>query len=119
MRLSAVVFSPTVRARLAVLLFFLAWFLGTAALSGGLKLGAEMRAKLWGPNLPRSSMPERIACYTNDHLFGDVWQDPALSTQEHSLLTCAVLVALVSAAVRSDLEHGGQSAEIGRNGVEG
>jgi hypothetical protein len=43
-RLSAVVFSPTVRARLAVLLFFVAWFLGTAALSGGLKLGAEMRA---------------------------------------------------------------------------
>ena len=44
MRLSAVVFSPTVRARLAVLLFFVAWFVGTAALSGGLKLRAEMRA---------------------------------------------------------------------------
>ena len=44
MRLSAVVFRPAVRARLAVLLFFVAWFLGTAALSGGLKLGAEMRA---------------------------------------------------------------------------
>lgn len=44
MRLSAVVFSPAVRARLAVLLFFVAWFLGTAALSGGLKLRAEMRA---------------------------------------------------------------------------
>ena len=58
------------------------------------KLGAEMRAKLWGPNPPRSSMPERIARYTNDHLFGDVWQDPALTTQEHSLITCAVLVAL-------------------------
>ena len=43
MRLSAVVFSPAVRARLAVLLFFVAWFLGTAALSGGLKLRAEMR----------------------------------------------------------------------------
>jgi hypothetical protein len=43
-RLSAVVFSPAVRARLAVLLFFVAWFLGTAALSGGLKLRAEMRA---------------------------------------------------------------------------
>jgi hypothetical protein len=27
-----------------VLLFFVAWFLGTAALSGGLKLRAEMRA---------------------------------------------------------------------------
>ena len=44
MRLSAVVFSPAVRARLAVLLFFVAWFVGTAALSGGLKLRAEMRA---------------------------------------------------------------------------
>jgi len=42
--LSAVVFSPTVRARVAVLLFFGAWFLGAAALSGGLKLGAEVRA---------------------------------------------------------------------------
>ena len=38
------------------------------------KLGAEMRARLWGPNPPRSAMPERIARYTNDHLFGDVWQ---------------------------------------------
>lgn len=56
--------------------------------------GEAMRAQLWGPNLPRSAMPERIARYTNDHLFGDVWQDPALSTQEHSLITCAVLVAL-------------------------
>jgi len=42
--LSAVVFSPTVRARLAVLLFFVAWFLGAAALNGGLKLRAEARA---------------------------------------------------------------------------
>jgi 4-carboxymuconolactone decarboxylase len=56
--------------------------------------GEAMRARLWGPNLPRSSMPERVARYTNDHLFGDVWQDPALTTEEHSLITCAVLVAL-------------------------
>lgn len=38
-------------------------------------------------------VPERIKRHTNDHLFGDVWQNPALSTEEHSLITCAVLVA--------------------------
>ena len=44
MRLSAVIFNPTVRARLAVVLFFVAWFLGAAALNGGLKLSAGVRA---------------------------------------------------------------------------
>jgi hypothetical protein len=40
----AVLLSPRVRVRLAVLLFFVAWFVGAAALNGGLKLGAEVRA---------------------------------------------------------------------------
>lgn len=32
--------------------------------------------------------------YTNDHLIGDVWQDLAQTTQAHSVLACAVMVAL-------------------------
>jgi hypothetical protein len=39
-----VVFSSRVRARLPAPLFFVAWFFGAAALRGGLKLGAELRA---------------------------------------------------------------------------
>lgn len=59
------------------------------------ELGEALRVRLFGQGvLRRSNVPERIQRYTNDHLFGDVWQDPALSVQEHSLLTCATLVAL-------------------------
>jgi 4-carboxymuconolactone decarboxylase len=57
--------------------------------------GRELAAKLFA-GAPRATgaMPEKFQAHTMGHLFGDVWQDPDLSLQEHSLVTCTTLVAL-------------------------
>ena len=57
--------------------------------------GRELAAKLFA-GAPRvgGAMPETFQAHTMGHLFGDVWQDPDLSLQEHSLVTCTTLVAL-------------------------
>ena len=36
----------------------------------------------------------KLAEYTDDVLFGDVWERPELSKRDRSLITCAALVAL-------------------------
>ena len=49
--------------------------------------GAEARGR--GGQLPR-----KLAEYTSDHLFGDLWQQDDLALEERELITCTILVAL-------------------------
>jgi 4-carboxymuconolactone decarboxylase len=57
--------------------------------------GRELAAKLFAGSKRRGApMPEKFQAHTMGHLFGDVWQDPDLTLQEHSLVTCTTLVAL-------------------------
>lgn len=66
--------------------------------------GEALRDRLFGPmptagnNNPRSrqhaTLPKHIQEITNDHLFGEVWQNEALRVEERSLITCAILTAL-------------------------
>ncbi len=58
--------------------------------------GLDKMEKLFGRRYdPEGSvMPTEFVEYTVAHLFGDVWQNPALTIQERSLLTCSLLVAL-------------------------
>ncbi|MBV1876519.1 MAG: carboxymuconolactone decarboxylase family protein [Pseudomonadales bacterium] len=46
------------------------------------------------PSSSRSSVPANFSRYTMEHLFGDVWQDDALTLETRSLITCTILVAL-------------------------
>ncbi|OUS12122.1 hypothetical protein A9Q89_06925 [Gammaproteobacteria bacterium 53_120_T64] len=39
-------------------------------------------------------MPEKLANYTLEHLFGDVWQGDELSLEQRCLITCTILAAL-------------------------
>jgi len=39
-------------------------------------------------------MPAALTEYTMRHVFGDVWQQPGLSLEQRSLVTCTMLVAL-------------------------
>lgn len=39
-------------------------------------------------------VPDKFRDYSLEHLFGDVWQGEELSTEERSLITCAILVGL-------------------------
>lgn len=56
--------------------------------------GMNMLRKLFGENVNAPDLPEDLKRYTVEHLFGDVWQGRDLTTEERSLITCAVLVAL-------------------------
>lgn len=56
--------------------------------------GLALMSKLFAGAPPSRRMPRRLFRYTVDHLFGDLWQGEALSIQERSLITCAVLTAL-------------------------
>ncbi|MEM8917462.1 MAG: carboxymuconolactone decarboxylase family protein [Pseudomonadota bacterium] len=58
----------------------------------GLDKMEELFGRRYDPD--GSVMPEEFIGHTVAHLFGDIWQNPALSIQERSLLTCTLLVAL-------------------------
>lgn len=55
--------------------------------------GRELAAKLFAGGPPTPKVHRSLIGHTIAHLFGDVWQDPALELQQRSLITCAVLVA--------------------------
>ena len=56
--------------------------------------GAQVMEKLFGRKPGKLGFPDRFAEYTQEHLFGDVWQGETLAIEERSLITCAVLTAL-------------------------
>ena len=57
--------------------------------------GLELAQRLFRGAPPAASLPpDQFREYSFTHLFGDVWQQPDLSLEERSLVTCTVLVAL-------------------------
>lgn len=55
--------------------------------------GRELAGKLFAGAPPTKGVHRSLMTHTIDHLFGSVWQEPELVTEERSLITCAVLVA--------------------------
>ena len=70
---------------------------------------------------PRTAMQEvapRLAEYTADVLFGDVWERPGLSKRDRSLIVVATLTALyrtdqLRGHIRRALDNGVTREEIG------
>ena len=56
--------------------------------------GRALLEALCGDAQAIDSFPDNFRRYTLEHLFGDVWQDPALALAERSLVTCTILTAL-------------------------
>lgn len=80
--------------------------------------GLAMLRKLFGDNANPPNFPEDLKRYTLEHLFGDVWQGPDLSTEERSLVTCAVLVALGREAEQRIHFRGARNLGIPRRKIE-
>ena len=55
--------------------------------------GRELAGRLFAGGPATPAIHRSLAKHTVAHLFGDVWQDPALSVEQRSLITCTVLVA--------------------------
>ncbi len=53
-----------------------------------------MSEKPTAPRNPFADIAPALARYTDDVLFGDVWERPGLSKRDRSLITVATLVAL-------------------------
>jgi 4-carboxymuconolactone decarboxylase len=55
--------------------------------------GRELAGRLFAGMTNRPAVHRSLGQHTVAHLFGDVWQDPALELTQRSLITCTVLVA--------------------------
>lgn len=55
--------------------------------------GRALAARLFAGAPPTKGVHKSLMMHTIDHVFGNVWQEPELETEERSLITCAVLVA--------------------------
>lgn len=55
--------------------------------------GRELAGRLFQGLPPSKPVHADLMAHTIDHLFGDVWQDPRLTIEQRSLITCTVLVA--------------------------
>lgn len=80
--------------------------------------GLAMLRKLFGENVTAPDFPEDLKRYTVEHLFGDVWQGAGLTTEERSLLTCTVLVALGREAEQRIHFRGARNLGIPRGKIE-
>jgi len=69
------------------------------------------------PKGPR--VPEKFRQYSLEHLFGDVWQGEELSTEERSLVTCAMLVALNREAEQHIHFRAARNLGLEREKIEG
>ncbi|MEQ8486371.1 MAG: carboxymuconolactone decarboxylase family protein [Pseudomonadales bacterium] len=59
------------------------------------KLGEALALRLFGPReRQRAVLPDALREYTLSVVFGDLWQDDALSLRERELITSAMLIAL-------------------------
>ena len=55
--------------------------------------GRALAGKLFAGAPPAKGVHTSLMVHTIDHLFGGVWQEPGLTTEQRSLITCTVLVA--------------------------
>lgn len=80
--------------------------------------GRELAARLFAGAPRARKLPAEMTRYTMAHLFGDVWQGDALSVEQRSLLTCAVLVALGREAEQRLHFRGARNLGISREELE-
>lgn len=80
--------------------------------------GLVVAQRLFGNTPGGASLPDDFRRYTVAHLFGDVWQGPALAIEERSLLTCTVLVALNREAEQRLHFTGAKNLGIPREKIE-
>jgi 4-carboxymuconolactone decarboxylase len=75
-------------------------------------------SQTWSTMNVMSEITPHLAELTGNVLFGDVWERPALSKRDRSLITVAALTALyrtdqLRAHIRRALDHGVTKEEIG------
>lgn len=60
------------------------------------RLGQEVRKKLFGPKAGTAAklLPDTLARYTTEFVFGDLWQQDELTIQERELATSTMLIVL-------------------------
>lgn len=77
-----------------------------------------MSQHTWSTKNAMQEVSPKLAELTGDVLFGDVWERPALSKRDRSLITVAALCAMyrtdqLRAHIMRALEHGVTREEIG------
>ena len=80
--------------------------------------GTKLIESLFGATAGKSPLSQDFRRITVEHLFGDVWQGPALSIEERSLLTCAILVTLGREAQQQLHFRGARNLGIPREKME-
>ena len=75
-------------------------------------------SKTWVSQKAMAEVTPHLTKITAEVLFGDVWERPALSKRDRSMITVAALTALyrtdqLRAHIRRALEHGVTKEEIG------
>ena len=80
--------------------------------------GTKLIERLFGAPAGKSPLSQDFRRITVEHLFGDVWQGPALSIEERSLLTCAILVTLGREAQQHLHFRGARNLGIPREKME-
>jgi 4-carboxymuconolactone decarboxylase len=80
--------------------------------------GRELAGRLFAGMQTRPAVHRSLGRYTVEHLFGDVWQDPALELTQRSLITCAVLVATGREAEQHLHFRGARNLGISRDTLE-
>ena len=81
--------------------------------------GVELAKKILAGSPRGPRVPEKFRQYSLEHLFGDVWQGEELSTQERSLVTCTILVALNREAEQQIHFRAARTLGVEREKVEG
>ena len=80
--------------------------------------GRELAGRLFAGNPSGPGVHKSLARHTIIHLFGDVWQDPALELTQRSLITCTVLVATGREAEQHLHFRGARNLGISRETLE-
>lgn len=80
--------------------------------------GRELAGRLFAGGPATPSIHRSLAKHTVAHLFGDVWQDPTLSLEQRSLITCTVLVATGREAEQHLHFRGARNLGISRDTLE-
>lgn len=81
--------------------------------------GIELAKKILAGSPRGARVPDKFREYSLEHLFGDVWQGEELSTQERSLITCSMLVALNREAEQQIHFRAARTLGLEREKIEG
>jgi len=82
--------------------------------------GIDLARKLFaGIDTSAVPLPDKLRDYTMSHVFGDVWQQPELTLEQRSLVTCTILVALNRTEEQRLHFQGAKNLGIPRATIEG